>query len=511
MMKGNTNSYAIYLRKSSDENHKQEQSLVTQKRICEEWAVSNNLNIYNIFEEKASAMDDGNRPVFDEVISLVKNGVINAILVAHMDRLARNFIEAGELIKLLEQGLLKEIRTPNKVFSNKGDSIYMYFDFVFATYYSRQLSVKVKEGIQTKLQKGEYPSNAPTGYVNKDKKIYPDPQKAPFIKRCYELYATGDYSQKDLVKILYKEGFRTEAGNKVRKSVIGRILNDPIYWGKIRRKGVIYDGVHKPIVSVKLANQVQKILEEKNNPKKANHKFLYRGFMFCEECGCKLTATKKTKNNKDYVYYYCTNGKGGCTQHRKYLNEQSIEDLFIELMKDFQLDREKAEISLNIYKNEVLKEIDYQKKSKELLQKQLTKVEEKLDKLLDLYLNGNLDERKYKEKQNNLKREESTIKETINSKNTQKVETTLEILDKIKDYCCDAEKLYSDGNSLVKENMLKSLLWKTTVENGKIASIQYKTPYDILAELSPSDDIALWRRRWDSNPRADCSTLSFRD
>jgi len=80
----------------------------------------------------------------------------------------------------------------------------MGFEFLRATQYSSDLSEKVKRGVKTKLLKGEYPSYAPIGYINKDRKIYPDPIRALHIKRAYELYATNEYSEKEIVNILYK-------------------------------------------------------------------------------------------------------------------------------------------------------------------------------------------------------------------------------------------------------------------------------------------------------------------
>lgn len=107
MLENNTNNYFTYTRKSSEESSKQVQSLETQERYCFDLAKNNSLNIVDVLKESKSAMDDGNRPVFDLMIEKIKQGEANAIIVVDIDRLARNLVEAGFLYKLMETGILK--------------------------------------------------------------------------------------------------------------------------------------------------------------------------------------------------------------------------------------------------------------------------------------------------------------------------------------------------------------------------------------------------------------------
>lgn len=497
MQENNTNKYFIYTRKSSEESSKQVQSLETQERYCFDLAKNNSLHIVDVLKESKSAMDDGNRPVFDLLIEKIKQGEANAIIVVDIDRLARNLVEAGFLYKLMETGILKEIRTLNKTFSDTADLFYMGFEFLRATQYSRDLSEKVKRGVETKLLKGEYPSYAPIGYVNRDKKIFPDPLRASHIKRAFELYATNEYSEKDIVNILYKEGFRTRVANKkVLKSGIHRILTDPVYRGDIRRCGVIYEGIHEPLVSRELFERVQDVLKGKNRAKKRTHKFLYRGYMTCAVCGCKLTATKK--GNK-YKYYYCTNGKGLCSEHRDYMNESHIETLVSKLFSEIIIDKEMADISLESYGKELLKQGGNYEKIKQNLESQLKNIETKLSNLLDVYIEGNIDKDTYNKKQNDLTSEKLLIKEQLNKLPKESAQTTLEKLRKFKKYCYDLQKLFDNGLDDVKADLLKSVLWKLYIKNKEIASYQYNKPFAWVHSASKKGDFNNWRRVQDSN------------
>jgi len=491
MQENNTNNYFIYTRKSSEESSKQVQSLETQERYCFDLAKNNSLNIVDVLKESKSAMDDGNRPVFDLMIEKIKQGEANAIIVVDIDRLARNLVEAGFLYKLMETGILKEIRTLNKTFSDTSDLFYMGFEFLRATQYSRDLSEKVKRGVKTKLLKGEYPSYAPIGYINRDRKIYPDPVRALYIKRAYELYATNEYSEKEIVNILYKEGFRTRVANKeVVKSVIHRILTDPVYRGDIRRCGVIYEGIHEGIVSRELFERVQDVLKGKNRAKKRTHEFLYRGYMTCAVCGCKLTATQKGEN---YKYYYCTNGKGLCSEHKDYMNEFHVEALVSKLFGNIIVDKEMADLSLESYGKELLKQGSNHEAVKKSLESQLKTIETKLSNLLDVYIEGNIDKDTYNKKQNNLNTEKLLIKEQLSKLPKESAQATLEKLRKFKKYCYDLQNLFDNGLDDVKSDSLKSALWKLNIKDKEIASYQYNKPYEWVHLASKSGDLNNWR------------------
>ena len=509
MQEINNNKYFIYIRKSSEESSKQVQSLETQERYCFDLAKNRSLEVVDILKESRSAMNDGNRPVFNLLIERLKKGEANAVIVVDIDRLARNLIESGFLYKLMETDVLKEIVTLNKTFSITTGLSYMAFEFVQATQYSRDLAEKVKRGIQTKLLNGEYPSYAPIGYINRDRKIYPDQLRAFHIKRAYELYSTNEYSEKKVVNILYQEGFRTRVGNKrVVKSVIHRILTDPVYRGDIRRSGIIYEGVHEGIVSRELFERVQDVLKGKNRAKKYTHEFLYRGYMTCAVCGCKLTAAQKSDK---YRYYYCTNGKGLCSEHKDYMTEPEVETLVSNLFGNIIIDKEMADLSLESYGQELLKQGSNHETIKKNLTSQLKTIETKLSNLLDIYIEGNIDKGVYNKKQNNLKSEELLIKEHLNKLPKESAQETLENLQKFKNYCYTIQNLFDSGVDTVKSDLLKSTLWKLNIKNKEIVSYQYNKPYELIHLASKKGDFNNWRRGWDLNPRYPCGYSSFQD
>ncbi len=490
--------YGIYCRKSSEEDTKQVQSIETQIRILHDVVKRQSLPVVEEYLEQKSAQLDDKRPIFDRLVADIRMGRINALLVTHIDRISRNFIEAGQIMKLMDASLLKEVRTPERAFSSTNDMLYMGIDFVFASHYSRNLSERVREGVATKLAKGEYPSYAPTGYVNVNKNIEPDPLRAQYIKRAYELYASGKYSLGVLTDILFDEGFRSvKASKKIKKSVIERILKDPVYHGIIRRKDQLYEGKYPSIVSKAIYDTVQDVFKAKNKSRRKTRDFQYRGLLTCAVCGCMYTAVQK---KQQYDYYYCTNGRHVCDQHREYLPENKVVKLVFEAISGFTLPRAVAEESFNLYCEDKLKQAKGEAGRSELLQKQLANVSEKLDRLLDMSLDGRVDESTYIRKSNDLIKQKKTFEEQISKVKSGNVKKTLELVGNIKDTSCDATELWLGGDDLVRQDLIHSLLLNLGIADKKIASVQYKKPFSYLQNLSKTTDLSIWRRGRDSNP-----------
>lgn len=485
--------YIAYCRKSSEDDSRQVQSLETQERNLLDYALKNNLQVVEVIKESKSAKVDNNRPQFDRMLEMIEKGEADAILIHHIDRLSRNGIESGKITKLFEQGKIKEIRTPFKSINSLYELMYLDFEFIFSSQYSRNLSIRTKEGLETKLLKGEYPGCGPLGYINRDGRIYPDPIKCVLVKKAFELYSTGDYSLKGLANYLFDLGLRTRGGNKVHKSQLNITFRNPCFYGAILCKGVLYKGIHEPLVSKQLFDRVNAILDGKNRSKKQKHNFLYRGYANCAVCGCMLTAS--FKRNK-HTYYYCTNGKRICNQNKKYLKEQEFHELIQELMDTVILDKEMANLSLEIYAEELRKTDSDKVNSKNLINDQLKTINKKLNVLLDRHLEGLIDTDTFKNKQKELLEEKTDLELSINYASNDTADSTLERLKKIKNQTFDLGEMYRYGNDEVRKDLLKSVLWNVKIKDKIIASKQYNLPYALFEKLGKNANIQEWLRVW---------------
>ena len=492
--------YFAYLRKSSEGEARQAQSIDTQKRIISEYALKNNLTIASYVIETKSAKNDGNRPQFSQMIQRITDQEADGLIVAHIDRISRNGIESGLITKLFDSGLLKEIRTPSKTYSTMEDMLMLGIEFVFASDYSRRLSKRVKEGITTKLSKGEYSAPAPLGYKNNHGNIIPDSKTQHFIKEAFELYATGTYSINQITEKLYSEGFRTRrGGNKVYKSVIHRILNNPVYYGVMINKGKRYQGNFKPLISMALFNKVQFLLNGTHHTKKQKHNFLFNKYLTCEKCGCRITATLKKEK---HTYYYCTNGKHNCDQHSKYLTENIIDKLIGGVISDITLDKELANLSLNMYADELRKKSLNKIGESQIIIEQIDNLKKKENRLLDMYLNQDIAKQIYETKKSEIEENLEDLNTALKNSKNSNPEITLELLEKFKNTAVSLKKMYDTGDREIKENLLKSVLWNASIENEKIGKVTYKKPFAYLEKMVKTNDFSLMRTGWDSNPRS---------
>ena len=472
--------YIIYCRKSSEAEDRQVLSIDSQETELLRLAERNNLTVSKTYKESMSAKAPG-RPIFDKMLRDIEKSKGSTLLVWKLDRLARNALDGGKISWFMDRGLVSEIITPEKTFHNLSDDKFMMsLDFGIAKKYVDDLSANVKRGNRAKLERGGWPGPAPFGYLNNkaDKTIVLDKNAAKYIRRIFELYALGGSSLKDVMEIIYKDGLRTRNGGKVRRSHIHKIIKDPFYYGVMLKNGNYYPGNHEPIISKTLYDQANDVLSGKIHSKKQKHFFHLRGFLKCESCGCALTATKK----KGYDYYYCTNGKGICEEHKTYIRSEKLDEMVSEILGGLRIDPELIEITYEAAKEKADTAQTYKKDSKESLLVRLKSLEEQQSKLLDSYLTGSVPESLYAAKMAELGEEVAHLKVQIGKTDSENEgQVTLE---QVKDIFLCANKAadeYFNADPDDKREIVKNLLWNFSVKDQKIASYQYKEVYDIIA------------------------------
>ena len=185
--------YIVYSRKSTDEKDRQILSIEAQIAELKELATRENLEIVEYIEESKTAKVPG-REQFDKVLAKIGKGEAQGIISWHPDRLARNSIDGGKIIYLLDTGKLLDLKFPTFWFDNTPQGKFMLsIAFGQSKYYIDNLSENVKRGLRQKLRNGVYPGKAPWGYSNNEKlgSIEIDPIESKVIKKAFELFANG--------------------------------------------------------------------------------------------------------------------------------------------------------------------------------------------------------------------------------------------------------------------------------------------------------------------------------
>ncbi|MDI2111373.1 MULTISPECIES: recombinase family protein [Bradyrhizobium] len=210
--------YLIYCRKSSETEDRQvasiESQLTTLQRTFEG---RSEIEVVGIYEESFSAKAPG-RVQFGEMLNRIERGDADGIVAWAPDRLARNSVDGGRLIYMLDCGVIRDLKFATYTFENNSQGKFMLqIMFGQSKYYSDALSDNVKRGNRTKIEKGWRPNQAPLGYLNDPdtKTIVKDPIQFPLIRAMFELMLTGSYAPKQIAVIARDEwGFRSPNAEK---------------------------------------------------------------------------------------------------------------------------------------------------------------------------------------------------------------------------------------------------------------------------------------------------------
>jgi site-specific DNA recombinase len=175
--------YAAYIRVSTAKQGERGVSLQEQKDAIQRYAERNSLEVSKWFEERETAAKRG-RPVFNEMLKLLRSGKAQGVLIHKIDRSARNMKDWVELGELIDQGI--EVHFVNKSLdlASRGGRLSADIQAVVAADYIRNLREETKKGFYGRIKQGLYPLPAPLGYLDrgKGKPKELDPARAPLVR-----------------------------------------------------------------------------------------------------------------------------------------------------------------------------------------------------------------------------------------------------------------------------------------------------------------------------------------
>ncbi len=395
---------AILLARVSSREQEDGQSIPAQERRLREYAERKGLTIDEVFKITESSTKD-TRKEFEKILERIRKSKEPIALVADtIDRVQRSFKESVVLedlrkegkveIHFMREGLILNLK------SNSADILRWDMGVMFARSYVLQLSDNVKRSKEQAAKNGIWIGLAPLGYIhvmqeNGDKTIIPDPERAPFITKLFELYATGNYSLLKLQEEAERMGFRNKKGHKIAKSVIDEILKKPFYSGMMQTKYGLVEHHYQPLISRHLYDRVQDVTHghHKKPHKSVSEPFALRGLINCADCGCIVTPEIKKGR---YIYYSCTNAKGNCK--RVYVREEpliaTLSTHFDQISLSEQQIIDVTRYLKNIHESQAL----FHSESLQALRKEQDRIQKRLNQIYDDKLDGLIDERMYLER-----------------------------------------------------------------------------------------------------------------
>lgn len=374
----------ILARVSTEEQREAGNSLPAQIERLKSYCKRKNFEIVKTFSFDESAYKT-KRDEFDRILDYIdKNKERIAICFDKVDRLSRNVFDKRVSL-LYEKAISGEIelhfvsdgQTINDSMS-AGQKTQFGMNLVMAKYYSDAISDNVKRANEQKIRRGEFPGKAHIGYKNvtlqdKTKDIIVDQERGFLIKKTFELYATGKFSMKSLAEEMNERGLRNYPSNKeMTISQIHKILRDDFYYGRMLWKGKLHPHKYESIIPKYLFDQVQEVIDSFNrqNFKRTNKPYVFRGMIRCKDCGCVITPELKKEK---YVYYHCTNYH---KKHKKldWINQDDLLKQVKKLLRSIKLSPEAVQELKSELRTVHELEQSYFKESKLKLEKRLNVV-----------------------------------------------------------------------------------------------------------------------------------------
>lgn len=512
----------LYIRLSREDGDKEESSSVTNQREILKRYVSEQPNFFIVKEY----VDDGwtganfDRPKFKEMIADIEAGIIDTVITKDLSRLGRERLGVGHYTEIYFPehnvryiALLDNIDT----YFDAGMNDMAPFKGVINDMYVRDISKKIRSSLIERKKAGNFLGvTAPYGYQkdpNNKFHLIINEKEAEVVKRVFRLYLEGNGLTR-IAQILTKDGIpvpgesrdigktrRTALYSSWKQTTIRRILDNRVYLGELvqfKRRKINYKskrrinvpeeeryickGTHEAIIDEEDFNTIQNILKKNKSFKGTRHDYLFKGLLYCAECGARLNITYSNYALKKYgeyryttiCYSYSRLYSDICTRHSNSIPE--LEEVLIKHIKEV----------CKRYINENLQDelISMAKKQKQLELKQITnekKLETISQKISDiglyiknLYMDkvkGVVSENDYvslvadftKDRDNLIKEKEELIK-IINNQKPQ-IDETAKI-----------EKLAKEFLSLEKptKQLLNELIEKITISENKKINIYFK-------------------------------------
>ena len=416
--------FFLYTRKSTDDEDRQIRSIEDQIAELRTFAKNENLEIVEELIEKQSAKIPG-RPIFNEMINRIEKGEANGILAWHPDRLARNSVDGGKIIYLLDCGHLQFLKFPTFWFENTSQGKFMLnIAFGQSKYYVDSLSENTKRGQRQKAKRGEYPGLAPVGYINdvRTKSIVVHRKRSIIVRKAFELYAKNESRLEDISSFLAQNGILSKSGKRIPKDRVSFILSNPFYVGLFRYTKEIYEGKHQPIVSKEIFDKVQGVLKQRGKIRKSNKNQpqAFCGLLRCGTCGMMITAENRIKKQKNgnvhhYVYYRCSRKSKTIKCAEPPVRQEILDKQISSLLQKFSLEKDWAEELNKRLEKDKTRTAQSFTAFVQGAQDKIREISAKLQRLLDSYLDQVVEREVYLAKKSELISEKKSLEEQINT------------------------------------------------------------------------------------------------
>lgn len=413
-----------YYARVSSESDEQLNSLGNQISYYEELIRKNRAWTFvpGYIDEGLSAATTKKRENFHRMVDDAKAGLFDLIITKEITRFARNTLDSIQYTRaLLACNVGVFFQNDNINTFDEDSELRLTIMAGIAQDELRKLSSRVKFGHQQAIKNNVVLGNSRIfGYVKQDGRLVIDENEAPMIRELFALYATGEYSMRQLQDLFWEQGYKNTNGKKINHNTLSGIISNPKYKGYyVGNKVKVVDLFSKKqkflppeewvmfkdetgqivpaIVSEELWDQANAVLKKRSEDVKSrqgicNHANLLTGKLICTHCGAAYYRrdSKDRQGNKNSKWV-CSgkikNGADSCPSFPIY--ESELKPILLEVFQDGSQNieawiEEYTEMYKSLYQGKDLA------KQIEALQRKIEVVEKEKQKLLAYNAMGEL-------------------------------------------------------------------------------------------------------------------------
>ena len=364
----------FYARVSS-ESDEQLNSLGNQVSYYEEFIRKSSAWEYvpGYVDEGLSAATTKKREDFHRMVEDGRAGLFDLIITKEITRFARNTLDSILYTReLLGAGVGVFFQNDNINTFDEDSELRLTIMSGIAQDELRKLSSRVKFGHAQAIKKNVVLGNSRIfGYVKDGGRLVIDEEEAPLVRSLFELYATGEYSMKQIETLFWERGYRNHNGRRIAHTTMSGIISNPKYKGYyVGNKVKVVDLFTKKqkflppeewvmfkdetgeivpaIVSEALWDQANAVLKKRSEDVKGrqgicNHANLLTGKLYCTHCGTayyrRESADRQGRKNSKWV---CSgkikNGADSCPSFPIY--EEELKPLLFQVFSETEADAE---------------------------------------------------------------------------------------------------------------------------------------------------------------------------
>ena len=346
---------AIYTRKSTDEGLEQDfNSLDAQRLAGENFIASQVGEGWTCLPER---YDDGgytggntDRPALQRLLSDIEAGQIDCVVVYKVDRLSRSLLDFARIMGAFEEhGVAFVSVTQSFNSATSMGRLTLNILLSFAQFEREVISERTRDKISMARKKGKWSGGCQVlGYdvTPEGGRLAVNEAEAEQVRTIYVLYlelggmlrVIEELDRRRWTnKTCVTRAGKLHQGKPFAKNVLHGLLTNPIYMGKVRHHGKVYEGEHDAIVDEETFQRVQDQLA-RQGPKCGSRKSRLRGqgilqgILRCKACGCGMTNSHSRKGNRRYRYYLCHHAQSRGWRHcpRPTLPAEEIERFVVD-------------------------------------------------------------------------------------------------------------------------------------------------------------------------------------